>query len=397
MSGPLIEVANLGKAYPARTDPAGKLGAFFRLLAGREVERRPVLTGVNFRIDRGESLGIIGENGAGKSTLLKLLCGVNSPDAGTVQRVGSLGALLELGAGFDPQLSGRQNIRVAAGLMGWSSVQIAERVEEILAFADIGRYIDEPVKHYSSGMVVRLGFAIIAAVKPDLLITDEVLAVGDESFQKKCIRWIESFLEGGGTLLLVSHSMYHIQKLCKHALWLKDGNVEAYGDVFAVTQDYLAYHERKSMRESGPEFERDYAGGEYRITQVRLNSSEDSAPQVLHQGESIALRIVVYAPDGRRPELGIGLLRADGTPVYGTTSEIDSAAAIRVAGQHWAFECRFEALPLLPGGYTIKLHALDPEGVRLFDTVERGLVIRGKSREMGLVRLPHRWSGSGDE
>ncbi len=397
MSGPLIEVANLGKAYPARTDPAGRLGAFFRLLAGREVERRPVLAGVNFRIDRGESLGIIGENGAGKSTLLKLLCGVNSPDAGTVQRVGSLGALLELGAGFDPQLSGRQNIRVAAGLMGWSSVQIAERVEEILAFADIGRYIDEPVKHYSSGMVVRLGFAIIAAVKPDLLITDEVLAVGDESFQKKCIRWIESFLEGGGTLLLVSHSMYHIQKLCKHALWLKDGNVEAYGDVFAVTQDYLAYHERKSLRESGPQFERDYAGGEYRITQVRLNGSEDSAPQVLHQAGSIALRVVVYAPDGRRPELGIGLLRADGTPVYGTTSEIDAAAAVRVDAQHWAFECHFEALPILPGGYTIKLHALDPEGVRLFDTVERGLVVRGKSRELGLVRLPHRWFGSGDE
>src|SRR5688572_24770446 len=177
-------------------------------------------------------------------------------------------------------------------------------------------------KHYSSGMVVRLGFAVIAAVRPDLLITDEVLAVGDESFQKKCIRWMEDYLETGGTLLLVSHSMYHVQKLCKHALWLRDGKVEAYGDVFEVTQDYLAYHERKSLRESGPDFQKDYAGGEYRITGVRLNDSEDTTPRVLREGEAIALDVQVYAPDGRRPHLAIGLLRADGTPVYGTTTEI---------------------------------------------------------------------------
>ena len=391
MNEPLLRVTGLGKDYPSSVDPSARLGALLRLLIGRAPRQSRCLDGVDFAIYPGQSLGVVGENGAGKSTLLKLLCGVLQPTRGEVVRRGSFGALLELGAGFDLEQSGRRNIALSAGLMGWSPAQIQARFEEIVAFADIGRYLDEPVKHYSSGMVVRLGFAIVAAVKPDLLITDEVLAVGDESFQKKCIRWMEGYLEGGGTLLLVSHSMYHVQKLCKHALWLKDGKVEAYGDVFDVSQDYLAYHERKSQRESGPDLVHDYAGAHYRITAVSFNGSDDATPRVLRADESIALRIDVYAPDGRRPELGFGMLRADGTPIYGGTSEIDAAPAHQIDAQHWRFELHFDAPPLLPGSYTIRLHALDPEGVRLFDTVERGVVLRGASRELGLVRLPHRW------
>src|SRR5688572_12088184 len=171
-------------------------------------------------------------------------------------------------------------------------------------------------KHYSSGMVVRLGFAVVAAVRPALLITDEVLAVGDESFQKKCIRWMEDYLHGGGTLLLVSHSMYHVQKLCKHALWLRDGQVAAYGDVFEVTQDYLAYHERKSAAEVGPVLDAEYSGGEYRIVAVELNGEGGSSPCVLAAGQTLALNVTLHSPDGRRPGLALGLARADGTPVY---------------------------------------------------------------------------------
>lgn len=391
MSDVLLRTGNLGKSYPRDSDPRGRLRAWARLLAGAPIARAPVLSGVDIEIRRGESLGIIGENGAGKSTLLKLVSGVLTPTTGTLERHGTLGALLELGAGFDPERTGRENVPVTAGLLGWSAAQIAERFDDIVAFADIGRYLDEPVKHYSSGMVVRLGFAVIAAVRPDLLITDEVLAVGDESFQKKCIRWMEDYLERGGTLLLVSHSMYHVQKLCKHALWLKDGKVQAYGDVFDVTQDYLAYHERKSLREGGPDIQTDYAGGEYRITGVTLNGSDEAAPRVLRVGEGFTLEVQIYAPDGRRPQLGVGLLRADGTPVYGTTTEIDGAPVERIDANHFGFRVEFDAPALLPGGYNLKLHALDPEGVRLFDTVERGFVVRGASREFGLVRLPHRW------
>ncbi len=233
---------------------------------------------------------------------------------------------------------------------------------------------------------------MIAAVRPDLLITDEVLAVGDESFSKKCVRWMEDYLDGGGTLLLVSHSMYHVQKLCKHALWLRDGGVAGYGDVFDVTQDYLAFHERKSAAQIGADLEPGYAGGEYRITRVWLDGDESATPRMLVGGSPLQVDVEIYAPDARVPQFGVGLLRADGTPVYGTTTEIDGATAERSGEHHVRYRLAFDPLPLLPGGYSLRLHALDPEGIRLFDTVERGFAIRGQSREFGMVRLGHRWA-----
>jgi lipopolysaccharide transport system ATP-binding protein len=387
----LIQANQLGKDYPRSADARARLRAFWRLLLGRPYEVIPCLDSVSFTVGRGESLGIVGENGAGKSTLLKLLTAVLQPSRGWVARNGSIGALLELGAGFDPEQSGRANIGLAAGLMGWSGAQVRERSDEIIAFADIGRYIDEPVKHYSSGMVVRLGFAIVAAVRPDLLITDEVLAVGDESFQKKCIRWIEDYLDGGGTLLLVSHSMYHVQKLCKQALWLKDGRVEAYGDVFDVTQDYLAYHERKSARQIAADIEPDYSGDEYRISRVALGGDAQAMQVTLARDSSLRIEVDVYRPVGRAPQFSVGIIRADGSPVYGTVSEMAGVAGREIDANHVRFGLEFDALPLLPGSYTLKLHAMDPEGMRVFDTVERGLTIRGQSREFGMVRLVHRW------
>ena len=160
---------------------------------------------------------------------------------------------------------------MAAALHGLSHAELGSRMQQIVEFADIGKYIDEPVKHYSSGMVVRLGFAIIASLKPDLLITDEVLAVGDESFQKKCIRWMEDYLKEGGTLLLVTHSMYHAQKLCRHAMWLDHGSLMQFGDVFEVSQAYLAWHERKqaASEQRAPE----QSGIEFEILDLVVNGS----------------------------------------------------------------------------------------------------------------------------
>lgn len=393
MSAPLLAVESLGKAYPAASTAGARASALARILLGRPIRRFPVLQDIGFEIHPGQSLGVIGENGAGKSTLLKLICGVLHPTWGRVERRGSVGALLELGAGFDLEHSGRQNLLTAGRLMGMGERELQDKLEGIIGFADIGRYIDEPVKHYSSGMVVRLGFALVAAQRPDLLITDEVLAVGDESFQKKCIRWMEDYLDGGGTLLLVSHSMYHIQKLCKQALWLQQGRVQAFGDVFDVTQDYLAYHERKSVREIGSELDQAYSGEEYRIVALELNGRAEAIPLTLPGGEPLRLDARVFSPDGRCPQFGFGLLRADGTPVYGTSTEIDGSTGEALDAHHFRFRCEIDTSALLPGGYALKLHVLDPEGMRLFDTVDRGLTVRGASRELGLVRLPHRWGG----
>ena len=392
MSEVLVHARGLGKSYPQVFRPRDRLRALGRLLAGvRDVDAVAVLHDVDLEVRRGESLGLIGENGAGKSTLLKLLTGVLTPSAGSVQTRGRLGALLELGAGFHPDYSGRDNIAMSAALYGLSPAEMRERLEDIIAFADIGRYVDEPVKHYSSGMVVRLGFAIVAALKPDILITDEVLAVGDESFQKKCVRWMEHYLSDGGTLILVSHSMYHVQKLCRHACWLRQGGVAAYGDVFDVTQAYLAYHERKTAG-SPPQREQVASQGlEFHLVDLSLNDISQDSPILIEQGSRLRVLARVHSRDGRIPVIVFGIARADGTPVYGFSTEMDGVVPLADGPHDFIAEVEFPELSLLPGSYNVKAHPLDSEGVRLFDTIERPLTVRGQSREFGVVRLAHTW------
>ncbi|HZP67127.1 MAG TPA: Wzt carbohydrate-binding domain-containing protein, partial [Rudaea sp.] len=271
------------------------------------------------------------------------------------------------------------------------------KLDEIVAFADIGAYIDEPVKHYSSGMVVRLGFAIVAALRPDLLITDEVLAVGDESFQKKCVRWIEDYLAGGGTMILVSHSMYHVQKLCRRACWLQHGRIAASGDVFDVTQAYLAHQERTSAAAVEAREAVAARGQEFHLVEYSLNGASEDVPLLIEQGASLRARVRVHSRDGRVPVVGFGLGRADGTSVYGTNTEMDGVLPVRESDNVYSIELEFARLPLLPGSYVLRAHALDTEGVRLFDTIVREITVRGESREFGLVRLAHAWSGGARE
>lgn len=389
----LVQARGLGKSYPRVFRRSDRLRALLNLLAGRASgEVTPVLQAIDLSVARGQSLGLIGDNGAGKSTLLKLLTGVLTPTHGRVEVNGRIGALLELGAGFHPEYSGRDNIAMSATLQGFSADELAAKLDDIVAFADIGHYIDEPVKHYSSGMVVRLGFAIVAATRPDLLITDEVLAVGDESFQKKCIRWMEDYLEQGGTLILVSHSMYHIQKLCRQALWLRQGRMQACGDVYEVTQAYLAYHERKSAGEEARVRDVEAVRGlEFHVRSMRVNGEEAETLPALEQGAALTVEATIASRDGRVPVVNIGIARADGTPVYGVSSDMDGVQPAPLADGDYRIVLHFAELPLLPASYTVRVHPLDSEGMRLFDTVERTLTVKGRSPESGLVRLAHVW------
>jgi homopolymeric O-antigen transport system ATP-binding protein len=394
MAGPLLHLSGVGKDYAKMQTNAGRIGLVLDLLLGRGVTRAfRALDDVSFDLAAGESLGIIGENGAGKSTLLKVVAGVITPTRGTLDVRGRVGALLELGSGFHPEYSGLANIDLAAALLGLTPAEIQAKRDEIVAFADIGEHIHEPIKHYSSGMVVRLGFAVATALEPDILITDEVLAVGDESFQKKCVAWMENYLASGGTLLLCSHSMYHVQKLCRNALWLKDGRAVRNGPAAEVTQAYLAYHEEKSAGAKKPiAAPRATTEGYYAIQSLSLDP-----PERIAAGGTLTVRGEVFSPDDRVPVVLVGLVRADGTPIYGVATDMDGVAPARLAPRRFSFSLTFPQLPLLPGKYTARAHALDPEGVRLFDNIEQAFVVEGATRELGLVRLRHGWNGAGHE
>lgn len=390
MNPVLVSARGIGKHYPLVSRRDARLRALGRLLfTRREPEGIDVLKPLDLEIRRGESFGIVGENGAGKSTLLKLITGVLTPSTGTLQVNGSVGALLELGAGFHPEFSGRDNLRMAAALAGLDPRAASDWMPQIIEFADIGGYIDEPIKHYSSGMVVRLGFAVVAALRPDLLVTDEVLAVGDESFQKKCIAWIEDYLAGGGTLLLVSHGMYHIQKLCRQAVWLRKGEVAARGDVFEVTQAYLAYHERRQRGDRGVATM--HPDSPYRIVRYRIGDAEDCQHVVLDGDRRVAAEVEMEARDGQAPVLLFGIAHGNGLPIYGVSSDMDRAQPQTLPGHRFRFRFELDLDALLPGEYLLKLHPMDSQGLRLFATHEITLVVRGETREMGAVRLPHRW------
>jgi lipopolysaccharide transport system ATP-binding protein len=222
-----------------------------------------------------------------------------------------------------------------------------------------------------------------------VLITDEVLAVGDESFQKKCIRWLEQFRSDGGTLLLVSHSMYHIQSLCPRAMWLDHGRLRLAGNSFDVTREYLTYHEEKTRiaHERSPHV----TGGVPRVERIWLERGDGMPAGKFAQGEEIVLQGIVTEPDDRQPALLFGVVRADGTPVYGTHSAEAGYLATRLDRGRFSFGVRLPRVAMLPGKYAMRAHVLDPEGLRLFDSTEIEFVVTGETRDYGLVRIEHEW------
>lgn len=385
----LVTLEHVSKSYPKVGSGRSRFSALKAALRNRPYEQtHDILKEISFTVKKGQSLGIIGENGAGKSTLLKLIAGVLRPSAGTISVDCRIAALLELGAGFHPEYTGIENIRMNAALSGLSSAELKAKLQSIIDFADIGDYINEPIKHYSSGMVVRLGFAMMTALEPELLITDEVLAVGDESFQKKCIAWMQQYLDNGGTLLLCSHGMYHIKKLCQQAIWMDNGRVREYGRAADVTQSYLNFHERKNRREQQKP---QVSGDSYRIDSVAIYNDRD---EVIHHAQHLQTVVVkgrIYSPDGRSPVVAIGIEKSDGTAIYGTTSAASKHALKRIDEHYFVFGLSYPSCPLLPGEFIVKAHAMDPEALRLFDTHEMTLIVQGDSLALGNVYLEHQW------
>ena len=356
-------------------------------------EEVEALRDVSFAVEPGEAFGVVGSNGSGKSTLLKLLAGTSKPTSGSLTVNGRVSALLELGAGFHPDFTGRENAYLNGSLLGLSRKQMDAAMPKVEEFADLGRFFDAAVKTYSSGMYARLGFAVAVHLDPQVLLVDEVLAVGDEYFQHKCFAKIAEFRREGRTIVLVSHDLGAVARLCERALWLDGGRVAAAGSVRDVINAYQRTVGEREQRERAQRGEVGARWGskEIEITRARVVGPDGDERAVLDSGAPAAIEIAYRNAAGVRDAVfGVYVYRDDGVGVYGTNTFIDGCPVPAEAEGIARFV--IDGLDLLPGAYDIDVGIIDPQD-RYYDYLQKGLALRviGGSREVGLARLRHRW------
>jgi len=355
------------------------------------------LAEVSFSLEAGDTLGLIGRNGAGKSTLLGVLAGTIQPTQGTVETQRRVASLLDLGTGFHPLETGRQNAESMLSLYLRISRRAArEKLLAVREFSGLGDRFEDPIRTYSDGMRLRLSFATVSVLQPEILITDEVLVVGDAEFQSRCERWFDSFLAGGGTLVLCSHDLGQVGRLCRRALWLDQGKTAALGTTVEVIR---AYRESIGTSESDPSGEAGVEHGSgtksglpFEVTRLSLSDTGGMECQELPVGSAARISIDVAAPAGI-PHVFVGITTGELVPVYGVASDMDGVRPEKIAAGLYRFELGFPDLRLLPGSYRLRAHALDETGTRLYDTVQLNFRVQGDSAPgpRGLVGLPHRF------
>jgi len=362
------------------------------------------LEGIDFEIKRGESFGIIGPNGSGKTTLLKMLNGIFMPDKGSITIQGRVGALIQVGAGFHPMLSGRENIYINGAILGLTKKEIDQNFDSIVDFADIGDFLDSPVKYYSSGMYVRLGFAIAIHCRPDILLIDEVLAVGDIKFHYKCLKFItNSILKNGCTVVFVSHDRYAIESICQKAVYLKKGKMLKLGNTLDVIGQYLddVKNEEKPLnKKSGNNF--DSEG----ITKVLFLDKEGRAQRQFKSGDAVKIRFFYYFKDAvRNPSIGITFRHNDPRftivsstdYIFSLHSGYDGLEVDQLRNQGY-FEVSIDCLYIPVGVYTCVI-CLYTENrmnlVRLYEHPDALEVLWTDAKpQRSLIELPHRWTRS---
>jgi lipopolysaccharide transport system ATP-binding protein len=359
------------------------------------------LRDVGFEVDHGEVVGIIGRNGAGKSTLLRILSRITRPTSGMADIYGRVGSLLEVGTGFHPELTGRQNIYLNGAILGMKRAEIARKFDEIVAFAEIERFLDTPVKRYSSGMYVRLAFAVAAHLEPEILIVDEVLAVGDAAFQKKCLGKMAEAAAGGRTVLFVSHNLAVIQSLCSRGILLADGTVRVDGDVAAAVGTYLRSLEEAASQDLMRRTDR-RGRGRARLHGVTVVDAGTPPSLVLTTGQPARL---VFDVHGFRAGMSCNFTIYDhnGQPVANFDSGMPAPDDVRDQAEPGRVVCEVDELPLLAGRYRINVAIMDgPSWADLEDHVEGAAVfdvqlgqMRGRPEAVnvgyGCVCIPHRW------
>ncbi|MBI3734190.1 MAG: ABC transporter ATP-binding protein [Chloroflexi bacterium] len=357
------------------------------------------LEDVSFTIAPGEVVGIIGPNGSGKSTILKLIVRILEPTRGRVSAHGRVAALLELGAGFHPDLSGRDNVYLNGSLHGMSRHEMDVVFDEIVAFAELERFIDAPVKYYSSGMFMRLGFSVGVHVRPDILLIDESLAVGDQAFQAKCLMRIHEVAKSGATIVLISHNLDLVQDLCKRAIWMMGGRVRADGTVNLVIEQYLREVLRKERETSGHEgvgaADR-WGSGEIEITGVKFLNGKGRETNEFATGQPFVARMFYRASQRvEGPAFGCAIHRSDGVHINGPNTDFSDQHVEAVEAGEGCLDYIVPALPLLGGNYffsavaydSLHIHAYDHQHMRYQFAVVPG----GVKERYGLLYMPSRW------
>jgi len=396
MSSEAVNVSGLWKNFRLYHERNQYLKA--AILRGRRAryEEFWALRGIDFTVPTGTTFGVIGSNGSGKSTLLKCLTGILMPDKGSVSVKGRISALLELGAGFHPELSGRENVFMNGAILGLSKKEITAKFDDIVDFAGLENFIDTPVKNYSSGMFVRLGFAVAAHVEPEVLLIDEVLSVGDESFQRKSAERIEQFRREGRTIVFVSHGLAQVGQLCETCAWLEKGELKLVGPSGDVISAYQG-ESHQAQRVEG-ELGQRWGGGEAQIVAVRIADANGQAASVLttSEGASIDIDLSSHMPL-QDPVVTLRIDTLAGHPVWGSSTRRNGISLGMLDGPA-SVSVRMDSLPLLEGVYDVTVGLTDHTEMHPYDHWEKRVrfeVRQYKSFDIGVTLIPSHWSVTG--
>jgi lipopolysaccharide transport system ATP-binding protein len=402
-----IRFAHVSKQFTLHHERSRSFQELFlnaiRLRRPSSKEKYWALRDVSFEIAPGEMVGIVGDNGAGKSTLLKLISHIIEPSSGEISVNGRLSALLELGAGFHPDLTGRENIYLNGSILGFGKDEMRRIFDDILEFSEMERFIDVPVKHYSSGMYMRLGFSIAIHVRPDILLVDEILAVGDQAFQLRCLDRINEMKRRGVTIVLVTHNLDTVRDMCNRAIWLDDGLIQAEGSVDYVLEQYMAQvraEDREALRQSESEAQQDsswrWGTREAEILQVQLLDAGGQERRSYQTGEPFVVRMHYRAHQCiEKPQFGLALYHASGFHINGPNTVFSGLDIEAIEGDGWV-DYTIDSLPLLEGTYLVSVSLYDHEGHHAYDHHHQAYTFRVRPsaaihEEYGSFLIPSRW------
>lgn len=405
-SGNSIEVHQVTRSFKVYLDRGKSIKEFALFKKRRRYEQREVLRGISFEVAKGEAIGLIGHNGCGKSTTLKILTRILYPESGTVEVAGRVSSLIELGAGFHPDMSGRENIYINAAIFGLNKKEIDRRVDDIIAFSELEDYIDNPVRTYSSGMYMRLAFSVAINVDADVLLIDEILAVGDANFQRKCFDKLREIKKNGTTIVIVSHSLDQIEQICDRSIWIHEGLIRAEGRPKEVHAQYLDYmdEKRKALEEKererqialgnleAEENDKRWGNGEAELTKVEIRDASGNETLQFTMGEDIHIRLSYSVKKPvRNAILGVAVYRLDGQHCFGTNTKIDRCPGYDLT-EDGEYELILRNVKLLASRYILdfSIEAEDGSPVDFFREAAQ-IEILSETEEVGVFSIEHEW------